>query len=367
MLLSAVALSSLTTLASASLASATPAGPSPSAPVISGSGKFRYQFDPTKLKLPPSVELLHGHGLTKDKAGNIYFTYESEPAAKATPGVRALIRYEPDGTGGTLLGDATLAQGVPHGIKIAEEAGVEYLYHGNNAAKVHKTYTNGTYVWSTDMTAAWSKNHTHWPFKPTDVLVPPGEDAVFVADGYGLSKVHEFDVESGKFTGQVFGGRAEFDCDHGISYDDRVGKIVVSDRANHRLRWIEDDGTVVKTLNLTASIPLPCNAQTSTGTKLGGGFLIVPGLGIDHADPGPWLNGSVGILDESNTLVSNIEVAKLLGLGALGHTHPHDAIFLANGDIAVAIWKGHEKGSLGGLEYLLWAIIDVIPNPSICP
>ena len=99
-------------------------------PVISGSGKFRYQYDPTKLKLPASVELLHGHGLTKDKTGNIYFTYESQTPAKATPGVRALIRYAPDGTGGTLLGDATLAQGIPHGIKIAEEAGVEFLYHG---------------------------------------------------------------------------------------------------------------------------------------------------------------------------------------------------------------------------------------------
>lgn len=103
---------------------------------------------------------------------------------------------------------------------------------GNNAAKVHKTKLDGTYVWSKDMTAAWGeksspgrrchslaphdrtptfrtfgrrccagsvtmvtapaaagKNHTHWPFKPTDVLVPPGQDAVFVADGYGLSKV----------------------------------------------------------------------------------------------------------------------------------------------------------------------------------
>ena len=29
------------------------------------------------------------------------------------------------------------------------------------------------------------------------------------------------------------------------------------------------------------------------------------------------------------------------------------AATLANGDIAVAVWKGHEKGSVGGLEY--WA------------
>lgn len=71
---------------------------------------------------------------------------------------------------------------------------------------------------------------------------------------------------------------------------------------------------------------------------------------FDRYDPGPQLNGSVGILDVNNTLISNIEVAKLLG-AKLGATHPHDAIFLSNGDIAVACWKGHEPGSLGSLTY----------------
>lgn len=112
---------------------------SPGAPVISGSGAFRYQYDPTKLLLPPTVQLLNGHGLARDRAGNIYFTYESTDKTAAS--VRALIRYSPDGSGGELLGDATLAQGVPHGLKIAVEGGVEYLYHGNNAATVSHART----------------------------------------------------------------------------------------------------------------------------------------------------------------------------------------------------------------------------------
>jgi hypothetical protein len=76
--------------------------------VISGVGKFRYQYTPTKLVLPTSVQLLNGHGLTRDKAGNIYFTYES--LDKTSADVRALIRFNPDGTNGQLLGDAALAQ-----------------------------------------------------------------------------------------------------------------------------------------------------------------------------------------------------------------------------------------------------------------
>lgn len=72
-------------------------------------------------------------------------------------------------------------------------------------------------------------------------------------------------------------------------------------------------------------------------------------------DPGPYLNGSVSIYDAKNDLVSSIEVAKYLGVGVLGHTHPHDAIFQPNGDVVVAVWKGHEKGSFGGLEY--WTLL----------
>ena len=42
-----------------------------------------------------------------------------------------------------------------------------------------------------------------------------------------------------------------------------------SDRSNHRLVWIENDGTLIKTLDVVGSEPLPCNAQTSSNTSLG--------------------------------------------------------------------------------------------------
>ena len=36
---------------------------------------------------------------------------------------------------------------------------------------------------------------------------------------------------------------------------------------------------------------------------------------------------------------------------AEGLVNPWSMAFLPNGDIVVAVWKGHEAGSLGGLEY----------------
>lgn len=44
----------------------------------------------------------------------------------------------------------------------------------------------------------------------------------------------------------------------------------------------------------------------------------------------------MGVLDEDNRVVSVLEIAKLLG--DKGHMHPHDAIFLPNGDIVVCCW-----------------------------
>ena len=305
-------------------------------PIITGNGSFRYQYDPTRLVLPKSVQLLNAHGLAMSHVdGSIYFTYESVVSTKTQPQTRALIRFNADGTNATLLGkDNQLAQGVPHGIKLAVEDGVEYLYHANNDAIVTKTDLEGNVIWTRDMTSVWSKDASNWPFKPTDVLLPPGGKTVYVADGYGSSKVHGFDTKTGNYTGFVFGGAGtgtaplQFHCDHGISYDTRVNQILVSDRANHRLVWIDEQGKFIST-KAYPQVPLPCNAQTSNGTSLGGDYLIIPGLGES-------VSGSTFILDKNNNIISTLEVNKFLG--ATGSKHPHDAIFLSNGDVAVVCW-----------------------------
>ncbi len=59
--------------------------------------------------------------------------------------------------------------------------------------------------------------------------------------------------------------------------------------------------------------------------------------------------GSVGIFNRSNALVSVLQVAELLG--AQGFLNPHDAVFTAGGDIALAVWKGHDPASKGSVSY----------------
>lgn len=50
----------------------------------------------------------------------------------------------------------------------------------------------------------------------------------------------------------------------------------------------------------------------------------------------PDLNGPVAVLDNQHNVLSVVNVSVLLA--AEQHKHPHDAIFLANGDMVVATW-----------------------------
>lgn len=53
-------------------------------------GAFQYEYDPEKLQLPATVNMLNGHGLARDADGYIYFTYESASVDGARDIVRSL-------------------------------------------------------------------------------------------------------------------------------------------------------------------------------------------------------------------------------------------------------------------------------------
>lgn len=289
--------------------------------LVSGSGAFRYAFHPEKVVLPPEVKMKHGHGLCHDAAGNIYFTYEAQQIDADT---RTLVRFAPDGTNAKLLGsDNTLAQGVPHGLNIfVDDQGQAHLYHANNAATVHKTTLDGTIEW----TRKWGPEMGN--YKPTDAVVPPGSQRVFIADGYGSSMVHALKTADGVYAGKSWGGlgpaHGEFNCPHGIAYDPRRQLLLVADRGNKRLEYYTTNGLYHSTLSVP-EIKAPCNAD------VWGEFVLVPNL-----------DGPLVILNGENKVVSVIEVGQLLG--PWGFKHPHDAIWLANGDIVVCTWN---PGRLG--------------------
>jgi hypothetical protein len=297
------------------------AQPAGNGPLVSGSGDFRFEYVPTRLVLPPEVKMRHGHGLCLDSAGNLYFTFEPE---KVEPDTRCLVRFAPDGTNPVLLGsDNTLAHGAPHGLNIhVDKDGKPVLYHANNDATVHKTTLEGRILW----TQKWPAQMGN--YKPTDAAAAPGSDRVAIADGYGSSMIHELKTEDGVYAGKSWGGlgsaHGELNCPHGITYDPRRKLLLTADRGNKRLEYFTLAGRYHSTIE-AKEITAPCNAD------IRGDYVLVPDL-----------NGPLVILDKDNHVVSVIEVGKLLG--EQGFKHPHDAVWLANGDIAVCTWN---PGRLG--------------------
>ena len=303
------------------LAAANPAAPSDAQPassgsIVSGSGDFQYEYVPTRFVLPTEVKMRHGHGLCLDKEGNIYFTFEPE---KVEADTRSLVKFAPDGTNPVLLGsDNTLAHGVPHGLNIhSDKGGKHVLYHANNDATVHKTTLDGSILW----TQKWSPQMGN--YKPTDAVAPPGSDRVVVADGYGSSMIHELKTADGVYAGKSWGGlgsaHGELNCPHGITYDPRRKLLLAADRGNKRLEYFTLNGLYHSTVT-APEITAPCNAD------VWGDYVLVPDL-----------DGPLTILDKDNKVISVVELGKLLG--AQGFKHPHDAIWLANGDIVACTWN----------------------------
>jgi len=328
--------------------------------VISGSGNWTYQYEPTLLQFNQSDNMANGHGLCKDTAGNIYFTFQAKSIKDAS---QVLVRFSPDGTKSVMLGKAGstgLAPGTPHGLRIFYENGVGYLYHANNNHVVLKTTLDGEIVWKSDMAQEWKHNATFWPYKPTDAAVVPNSDVLLVEDGYGRSFVHKFNKTNGKYLGESFGGQGDSHTDpiklhtpHGINNVPKNPNLfILCDRSNHRLLHLDADGKYKGEIQTTFPIgmSLPCNVDFMATDANENYVIAVPSLGTSPHGLG---NGSVAIYNYTNLIpamdenidgsavaqpLSVIEVAK--HLGTLGHQHPHDAIFLPNGDLVICCWSG---------------------------
>lgn len=171
---------------------------------------------------------------------------------------------------------------------------------------------------------------------------PPDTKYTYLCDGYGSNQVYSFDRTNGKFMNHTWGGRSKvkgpnaehgkFSTNHGCTYDPRLKEtIVVSDRANSRFEFFKynpdtgDQFTWYKTKSMVPFLgtgTLPCNLRMYPEQD---GRAITPDLA-----------GPVGVLDNDNNVISVVNVSVLLA--AEQHKHPHDAIFLPNGDMVVATW-----------------------------
>jgi len=301
-------------------------------PIIGGQGAFRYQYMPDLLVPPAGANMTNCHGLVTDKDQNIYLTYDNSGGNDPN----CLIRWKPDGSAGEFMtgGNTTLCKGVAHGLNIATEEGTQYLYHANNKQKLTKTHLDGTVVWQID--GMFTANQPQ-PYTPTWFSPIPGSDKLYLCDGYGSNSVYVFDI-NGKFLNMTYGGKGgrdqhgKFSTNHGCTWNVEKEMIAVSDRANSRIEYYKVDGKGSFDYDHTVDLrpsqgagTLPCNTRTYPEQELRS---IIPDL-----------SGPVQILDKDNKVISVVNVSGLLNDKVQeGTKHPHDAMFLPNGDFVVAAW-----------------------------
>jgi hypothetical protein len=180
-----------------------------------------------------------------------------------------------------------------HSIVHVEENGDEYLYTIVQRATPKENWlfvkmkTDGTVVQkiTAPPEAGFKAPNEWWP----TAAVPAPDGSIFIANGYGDSRIFKFG-EHGEFQASYSGkGTAEglLNCSHGMTLDTRYDQplLLVCDRENRRLCHFDLDGKFVSTVTL--HMRRPCQISFH------GDFAVISEL-----------EGCVTILDRDNVPVA---------------------------------------------------------------
>lgn len=213
----------------------------------------------------------HG-GLVVDHAGQIYCS---------TDGSRSVIVFASDGS--VVREFASELAGI-HAMTMVGEGGGEFLVAAHLLQhRVVKLTREGRVIWSLGVPMESGLYRKPEDFKPTAAVVAP-DGSLFVADGYGASVIHQFDVRRRyvKSFGGADAGPGQLCNCHGLSLDVRgpQPRLLVCDRRNRRLVHYDLEGRFVGVL--VEGLRRPCSVACS------GEFLAVAELEarvtiMDHA------------------------------------------------------------------------------------
>lgn len=221
-----------------------------------GNGEWTYRSIPEWGKLPAGLAFGGTHGaIATDRAGSLYVSTQSSTG---------ILVYDRDGKL-----QRTIATAYPevHSMVHAEEGGEEYFYVivQKGTPRDHwlflKMHTDGTVVRKiTAPSEAGFQAPDAW--RPT-AAVPGPDGSLYIADGYGDSRIFRFDKQGNYLS--AFAGKGSGDgqcnCCHGLAVDTRYDQplLLVCDRENRRLCHFDFDGKFVA--HHAVNLRRPC--QTS--------------------------------------------------------------------------------------------------------
>lgn len=298
-----------------------------------GSGEYVYECRHGWVELPGGLEWQTTHNVAVDGQGHVYITHQ---------GVGKLMDtvFVFDDSGKFVRSFGKEWHGGGHGVDVRKEGGEEFLYLTNtwNNPKVVKATLKGETVWKMERPEAKEYADPKTAYNPTNVAFAP-DGGFFIGDGYGANYMLRFDKDA-KLQ-QVFGGTGtadgKFKTPHGNWIDARdpaKPTLVVCDRANARLQTFDLAGKHLATTP-KGTVLFPANIDTQ------GKLMLVPDLyarvTLIGAD-----NQVVAQLGDDPAWLAKVQKENLRTKPkewvAGKFVHPHDACFLANGDILVAEW-----------------------------
>lgn len=221
--------------------------------LLTGNGEWTYEVKSDWGMLPAGITFGGTHGaVAQDKAGNIYVSTQSETG---------IVVYNADGR---MLNKIATSFPEVHSIVHAEEGGIEYFYTTVQKGTPQENWLfvkmkiDGTPVQKiTAPSEAGFKSPNEWRLT---AAVPAPDGSIFIANGYGDSRIFHFD-RNGNYLRSYSGKGTDpglLNCSHGLALDMRYDQplLLVCDRENRRLCHFDLDGNYVRTT--TQHLRRPC-------------------------------------------------------------------------------------------------------------
>ena len=223
---------------------------------LTGNGEWTYAVVSGWGTLPAGTRFGGTHGaIAQDSGGNIYISTQSDTG---------VLVYSLDGR---LLRKIATAYPEIHSLVFATEGGEEYLYATVQKGSAQENWlflkmkTDGGVVLKiTAPPEAGFHSRNDWRIT---AAVPSPDGSLFIANGYGDSRIFRFD-KKGNYQASYSekgSGDGQLNCSHGLSLDTRYDQplLLVCDRENRRLCHFDLDGRYVRTV--TQHLRRPCQVS----------------------------------------------------------------------------------------------------------
>jgi len=191
-----------------------------------------YRVVPQFFKFPKGMTAGEASAVAVNSTGHIFLFQRTKPM---------LAEYDEEGNFVQSIGDGLFSH--PHGLRIDADDNIWTTDDGSHLVLKLDRSGNVLLVLGRINTGG----EANWLFnKPADVAFAKNGD-IYVADGYGNSRVVKFDRDGNylKAWGKYGTGIDEFNLPHSVAVD-KEGRVYVGDRENQRIQIFDADGNFLQ-------------------------------------------------------------------------------------------------------------------------